>query len=174
MFSIYLTYSVPKHDFSQISLKLLGHFLPVALGRRLFLLLGPEGSDHFLSVLAPKFLEKKLAWPSLSESWAEHWPAEDVADLGHILTLANQMGSEQQGYAVLTGPACGFRKEKANEPEQKCPLRSLRSMVRCRCSAEKPHPPLWDPTDCCTPGSSLLCYLLEFTEIHIHWVSDAS
>lgn len=54
MFSIYLTYFVPKYDFSQISHKLLGHFLPVTLGRNLFLLLGPEGSDHFLSVLAPK------------------------------------------------------------------------------------------------------------------------
>lgn len=54
MFSIYLTYFVPKHDSSQISGKLLGHFLPVALGRNLFLLLGPEGNDHFLSVLAPK------------------------------------------------------------------------------------------------------------------------
>ena len=27
--------------------------------------------------------------------------------------------------------------------------------------------------DCSTPGSSVLHYLLEFAQIHIHWVSDA-
>lgn len=70
------------------------------------------------SVLASKFLEKNLARPSLGQSWVEHRPREDEADLGHILTLASQMGPEQQGHAVLTGPPCGFRKEKASEQEQ--------------------------------------------------------
>ena len=27
--------------------------------------------------------------------------------------------------------------------------------------------------DCSTPGSSVLHYLLEFAQIHVHWVSDA-
>ena len=26
---------------------------------------------------------------------------------------------------------------------------------------------------CSTPGSSVLCYLLEFAQIHVHWVGDA-
>ena len=29
------------------------------------------------------------------------------------------------------------------------------------------------PMDCSTSGSSVLCYLLEFAQTHVHWVSDA-
>ena len=29
-----------------------------------------------------------------------------------------------------------------------------------------------DPMDCSMPGSSVLYYVLEFTQIHVHWVSD--
>ena len=32
---------------------------------------------------------------------------------------------------------------------------------------------LCDPMDCSTPGFSSLHYLLEFTQGHVHWVSDA-
>ena len=32
---------------------------------------------------------------------------------------------------------------------------------------------LCDPMDCSTPGSSVLHDLPEFTQIHVHWVSDA-
>ena len=30
----------------------------------------------------------------------------------------------------------------------------------------------YDPIDCSTPGSSVLHYLLEFAQIHVHWVGD--
>ena len=30
-----------------------------------------------------------------------------------------------------------------------------------------------DPMDCSTPGFSVLHYLLEFAQTHVHWVSDA-
>ena len=30
-----------------------------------------------------------------------------------------------------------------------------------------------NPTDCSTPGSPVLCHLLGFAQIHVHWVSDA-
>ena len=32
---------------------------------------------------------------------------------------------------------------------------------------------LWDPMDCSMPGSSVLQYLLEFAQIHVHWIGDA-
>ena len=32
---------------------------------------------------------------------------------------------------------------------------------------------VWDPTDCSMPSSSVLHYLLEFAQIHVHWVGDA-
>ena len=44
-------------------------------------------------------------------------------------------------------------------------------MLGC-CLVTKSCPPLCDPMDCCTPGASVLCYLLEFAQIHVHWVSD--
>ena len=33
---------------------------------------------------------------------------------------------------------------------------------------------LCDPMDCSTPGLPVHCQLLEFTQTHIHWVSDAT
>ena len=43
----------------------------------------------------------------------------------------------------------------------------------CCCSVAKLCPTLCDPMDCSTPGSSVLHCLLEFAQIHVHWVGDA-
>ena len=42
------------------------------------------------------------------------------------------------------------------------------------CSAARLCPPLWDPTDCSTPGFPALHYLPEFTKIYVHWIDDAT
>ena len=34
-------------------------------------------------------------------------------------------------------------------------------------------PTLWDPMDCSTPGLPVHHQILEFTQTHVHWVSDA-
>ena len=34
-------------------------------------------------------------------------------------------------------------------------------------------PTLWDPMNCSTPGLPVHHQLLEFTQTHVHWVSDA-
>ena len=34
------------------------------------------------------------------------------------------------------------------------------------------HVQFWDPMDCSTPGLPVHLQLLEFTQIHVHWVSD--
>ena len=36
------------------------------------------------------------------------------------------------------------------------------------------HLTLWDPTDCIMPGFPVLHYLLEFSQIHVHWVGDVN
>ena len=41
------------------------------------------------------------------------------------------------------------------------------------CSVAKSRPILCDPMDYNTPGSSVLHHLLDFAQIHVHWVSDA-
>ena len=42
----------------------------------------------------------------------------------------------------------------------------------CRCSVTKACPTLHDPVDCSRPGFPVLCYLPEFAQTHVHWISD--
>ena len=43
----------------------------------------------------------------------------------------------------------------------------------CCGSIAKSYLTLCNPTDCSTPGSSVLHCLPEFAEVHVHWVGDA-
>ena len=43
----------------------------------------------------------------------------------------------------------------------------------CYCSVTKSCLILCNPTDCSVPGFHVLHYLLEFAQIHVHWVGDA-
>ena len=43
----------------------------------------------------------------------------------------------------------------------------------CFCSVAQLCPTLCDPMDCSLPGFPVLHYLLEFAQVHVHWVSDA-
>ena len=45
--------------------------------------------------------------------------------------------------------------------------------VHTHCSVTKSCPTLCNPMDHSTPGSSVLCCLQEFAQIHVLWVSDA-
>ena len=41
------------------------------------------------------------------------------------------------------------------------------------CSVSQSCPTLCDPMDCSIPGFPVLHYLLQFSQTHVHWVSDA-
>ena len=41
------------------------------------------------------------------------------------------------------------------------------------CSIAQACPTLCDPMDCSMPDFFVLCHLLEFAQIHVHWVGDA-
>ena len=43
----------------------------------------------------------------------------------------------------------------------------------CCCSVAKSCPILCNPMNCSRPGFSVLHYLLDFSQIRVHWVSDA-
>ena len=43
----------------------------------------------------------------------------------------------------------------------------------CCCSVTQSCPTLCDPMDCSTPGFPVLHHLPEFSQTHVHWVSDA-
>ena len=52
------------------------------------------------------------------------------------------------------------------------PQSELSSILHC-CWVAKSCRTLCNPIDCSTPGSSVLHCLLEFAQIHVHWVSDS-
>ena len=43
----------------------------------------------------------------------------------------------------------------------------------CCYSVTQLCPTLWDPMNCSIPGFSVLHYLLEFTQTHVHWIGHA-
>ena len=43
----------------------------------------------------------------------------------------------------------------------------------CCCSVAKSCPAVCDPMDCSMPGLPVPHHLLEFTQVHVHWISDA-
>ena len=43
----------------------------------------------------------------------------------------------------------------------------------CYCSVTQSWPTLWDPVDCSVPGFPVFHHLLEFAQLHVHWVGDA-
>ena len=43
----------------------------------------------------------------------------------------------------------------------------------CSCSVVQSCPTLGNPMDCSTPSFPVLHYLLEFAQMHVHWVNDA-
>ena len=49
---------------------------------------------------------------------------------------------------------------------------AIASFIHC-CSVPKSCPTLCDPMDCNIPGFTVLHYLLEFSQTHVHWVSVA-
>ena len=44
----------------------------------------------------------------------------------------------------------------------------------CCCSVTKFCPTFCNPMACSTPGFLVLHHLLEFTQVHVHWISDAT
>ena len=48
------------------------------------------------------------------------------------------------------------------------------SIAFCCCSVPKSCLTLCDTTDCSTPGFPVLHSLLEFAQIHVHWVTDTT
>jgi len=52
-------------------------------------------------------------------------------------------------------------------------LTSENKKAICCCSVAKSCPTCYDPMDCSVPGFPDLHYLPEFTQILVHWVSDA-
>ena len=82
------------------------------------------------------------------------------------------MGSQRVGHdwsdlAATAAAATTIGLQLARLP---CPLPSEPPRKPGPGLVTKPHSTLCDSLDCSTPGSSVLCYLPEFAQIHVHWV----
>ena len=52
-------------------------------------------------------------------------------------------------------------------------VQQMNQLCCCCCLVAKSCLTLCNPMDCCTPGFSVLPYLPQLVQIHVHWVSDA-
>ena len=93
--------------------------------------------------------EKELTTPSSILAWEIPW-TEELA-----------LRSQRVRYYLVT---------KQQQRRRKTVTGEIKSCYR---SVAKLYMTLCDPMDCSMPGFSILHYLLESAQIHIHWVGDA-
>ena len=89
-----------------------------------------------------------------------------------VLVVSTQASADNNRSAAL----------QHNERRQMTPVKQMQAFSRtfsrkkvfsislCCCSVAKPCPTHCDPMCCSTPGLPVLYYLLEFAQIHVHWV----
>ena len=101
------------------------------------------------------FQARILEWITISSSWASFQPRDQT----HISFLS-----------------CSCRRILTTEPPGKPTILytwNQYDILNQFSSVTQSCPTLWDPTDCSTPGLPIHHQLPEFTQTHIHWVSDA-
>ena len=99
-------------------------------------------------------LEQKSSHPM----WA--WGLTSISELSKLLCL-------------VTRDVCLYRRLSTNLGLRFWWWNTDFSFLCC-CSVTKSCLTLWDPMDCSTPGFPVLHCFSEFTQIHIHWVGDAT
>ena len=76
-------------------------------------------------------------------------------------------------YLCSWNPNCPSKPNRSNPSLDPLYPSSLQIKSVQFSSVAQSCPTLWDPMDCSTPGLPVHHQLLEFTQIHIHWVGDA-
>ena len=81
------------------------------------------------------------------------------------------MGRKQAfAYILFTGISLNKARHRFKFGQSKTPLTNTWQLS----SVTLPCPTLCDPMNCSTPGLPVHHQLLEFTQTHVHWVSDAN
>ena len=113
---------------------------------------------------------------ALSGSWAQGLP---------VFLVSLIIGNCFHSASILWVPVGRFkqlivREGRGCETKEKQTIKSSLGVTSgfiikgcCYISVTKSCPTLCDPTGCSTLGSSVLHYLLECTQIHVHWVTHA-
>ena len=108
-------------------------------------------------------LEKGIAIHSIILAWRNPW-TEESGGLPSLVSQSQKWVKQQHAHTI------SFL-EKKNEKGTKilsdeCITPSVGSVTRL-------CPTLFDPLNCSTPGLPVHYQLPEFTQTHVHWVSDA-
>ena len=131
-----------------------------------------KGPGFFFVLFAPcgmwdlSFLTKDWTWGSLDwELSLTHWTAREVPGL--VILHRRQRQYEVGKRSILGAWDCFERNFISNYS------RSVLIEFSCCCSVTQSCLTLCNPMDCSMPGFSVLYYLPEFAQTHVHWVSDA-
>ena len=97
-------------------------------------------------------------------------PSPQACCSGSIRSLPNPAGKNRRWNPAFWGQLL-LTEDTAAAPK------SVHSwsltVVVCCCSVAKSCSTRCNPMDCSRPGQPVLHYLLEFVQIHVHWVGDA-
>ena len=112
----------------------------------------------------PSILAWKIPWTQSTESQrVRHYWATNINILTFIIITS------LISFLFFTTQACIFRHYIFI-----LPVKKIKNKTTCLFSSvAQSCPTLCDPMNCSTPGLPVHHQLLEFTQTHIHWVSDA-
>ena len=99
----------------------------------------------------------------------------DKEEMVHIYSETWLSHKKEQNNAIcsnMDGPRNYHTKWTKSESDKQIPYDTLMCSVQFSSVAQS-CPTLCDSMDCSTPGFRIHCQLLEFTQTHVHWVSDA-
>ena len=105
------------------------------------------------------------SWPFLREANTSSWQCWAFYSLCKLFYLGRGRTDPLSQSGIITGVEVKYiLKEEQKQPKH--------SSICC-CSVAPSCPNLCNPIGCSMPGFSLLHYLPEFAQTHVHWISDA-
>ena len=108
---------------------------------------------------------------SLEEVEGQIW--SEVAAEGHAVLLSAPQPSETDITSQLWHSFLLISDTMVNQAVSTHQCCWSQEDCCCCYSVAKSYLTLCNPMDCSTPGFPVIHYLLEFAQIHVHWVSDA-
>ena len=146
--------------------------------RQMLLLSEPPGKPRLVSVqyaIGGQWRNSSWKNEEMEPKWKRCWVVHVIGDWSQVWCCKQQ-------YCVRTWNARSMNQGKLEVVKQEMSRVNINilgiSELTCArisqfSSVTQSYPHHCDPMDCGTPGFPVYHYLLEFTQTHVHWVSDA-